>query len=57
MKTFKLLLLFSAVIVVSYFFWAYYTNRSLQEKHDRATLVYDGCLKSQNILIRGYCYE
>ncbi|MEA4848796.1 MAG: hypothetical protein VB106_16315 [Clostridiaceae bacterium] len=40
MKIFKLFLILSVIITISYFSWDYYTGRMLKERHERATLVF-----------------
>ena len=49
MKIFKLVILLSAAITISYFSWGYYTSRSHQEKHEKATLVFRECCNSVEI--------
>ena len=41
MKIFKIFLVLSVAITISYFSWSYYSSKSLQEKHERATLVFE----------------
>jgi|GEM_PF-1767377 len=41
MKLFKFFLVLSIVFTISYLSWSYHTSKSLQEKHERATLVYE----------------
>lgn len=44
MKIFRLLLIIALAIAVSFVSWSYYTSKSLQEKHERAKLVFEkGC--------------
>lgn len=59
MKIFKLLLVLSVVITISFFSWSYYASRQLHEKHERATLVFEECLNKNQIfgLGRFYVYE
>lgn len=59
MKIFKIFLVLSMVITISYFSWSYHTSKSLQEKHERATLVFEGLCNSVKIswLERLYEYE
>jgi hypothetical protein len=40
MKVLKFFLIVSVAITISYFSWEYYTSKSLNEKHERATLVF-----------------
>ncbi len=40
MKILKIFLVLSMIITISYFSWSYHTSKSLQEKHERATLVF-----------------
>ena len=49
MKIFKLFLVLSVAITISYFSWSYYTSRSLKEKHERATLVFEECCNKTKI--------
>lgn len=42
MKILKIFLVLSLIITISYFSWSYHTSKSLQEKHERATLVFEG---------------
>lgn len=59
MKIFRLFFVLSVAITISYFSWSYYTSRSLQEKHERATLVFaESCNKTKiSGLERFYGYE
>ena len=41
MKIIRLLLILAVAIGISFFSWSYYTGKSLQEKHERAKLVYE----------------
>jgi len=49
MKIFRLLLVFAMVLVISCFSWSYYTSKSLQEKHERAILVFGECCNTMKI--------
>ena len=40
MKIFRLFLVLALAIVISFFSWSYYTSKSLEEKHERAKLVF-----------------
>ena len=42
MKLLKIFLALSMIITVSYFSWSYHTSKSLEEKYERATLVFEG---------------
>lgn len=59
MKIFKIFLVLSIVVAISYFSWSYHTSKSLQEKHERAVLVFEGMSCSTKItgLERAYEYE
>ena len=49
MKIFKLFLILSVAITISYFSWSYYTSRSLQEKHEKAILVFSHYMKNAEL--------
>lgn len=49
MKIFKIFLVLSLFITISYFSWSYYTGKSLQEKHEKAILVFDTSRNSVKI--------
>lgn len=52
MKYLKFFILLSAIITIGYFSWSYYGGRSLREKYERATLVFE------NLIWRDlYAYE
>lgn len=59
MKFFKLFLVLSIVFTISYLSWSYHTSKSLQEKHERATLVFEVVPGSTNTIFpeRAYEYE
>ena len=59
MKIFKFFLVLSVIITISYFSWSYYASRSLQEKHERATLVFEEYCNKNKLagLERYYVYE
>lgn len=59
MKVLKFFLILSVAITISYFSWDYYTSKSLNEKHERATLVFMIPCKIMKIstLERFYEYE
>ncbi len=59
MKFFKLFLALSLVFTISYLYWSYHTSKSLQEKHDRATLVFEVIPGSAKTIFpeRAYEYE
>lgn len=41
MKIFKLILALSVIITISYFSWDYYAGKLIQEKREKATLVFE----------------
>lgn len=41
MKIFKLLLALSVIITISYFSWDYYAGKLMQEKREKAILVFE----------------
>lgn len=43
MKILKFFLLLSVIITISYFSWDYYAGRLIQEKREKATLVFGEC--------------
>ena len=45
MKIFRIFLVLAVVIAISFFSWSYYTSKYLEEKHERAKLVFhESCI-------------
>lgn len=56
MKIFRVFLVLAVAAAVSFFSWSYYTGRSLEEKHEKAKLVYvESCNTIKISDWRGFC--